>query len=146
MDIDSLGNMSPSSGRDLWESKMHILYGTAWKEDNTARLVEEAIKAGFRFIDTACQPKHYNEAGVGEGWTRAASKLGLSRQDVYLQTKFTSIDGQDPNRIPYDRNASLEQQVSQSVEKSLTNLRTDYIDVMVLHSPMRTLEQTLIVW
>lgn len=54
----------------------YLLYGTAWKEENTASLVTQAIHAGFRFIDTACQPKHYNEAGVGKGWTTAASQLG----------------------------------------------------------------------
>jgi len=53
----------------MWESGVHILYGTAWKKDQMARLVEEAVTAGFRYIDTACQPKHYNEADVGEGWT-----------------------------------------------------------------------------
>ena len=44
-----------------------IIYGTAWKKDSTAALVEQAISLGFRGIDTACQPKHYNEAGVGDG-------------------------------------------------------------------------------
>lgn len=44
-----------------------ILYGTAWKKERTAALVEQAITLGFRGIDTACQPKHYYEAGVGEG-------------------------------------------------------------------------------
>jgi diketogulonate reductase-like aldo/keto reductase len=44
-----------------------ILYGTAWKKDDTARLVTTAIQLGFCGIDTACQPKHYNEAGVGAG-------------------------------------------------------------------------------
>jgi diketogulonate reductase-like aldo/keto reductase len=42
-----------------------IFYGTAWKKDKTADLVDLAIRSGFRAIDTACQPKHYNEAGVG---------------------------------------------------------------------------------
>lgn len=36
-----------------------ILYGTAWKKDTTPGLVYTALKAGFRRIDTACQPKHY---------------------------------------------------------------------------------------
>ena len=66
----------------MWESKMHMVYGTAWKKEETARLVEEAVTTGFRFIDTACQPKHYNEAGVGEGWYRAALKLGIDRSEM----------------------------------------------------------------
>ena len=70
----------------------HFLYSfsTALKNE-TARLVSDAVKAGFRFIDTACQPKHYNEAGVGDGWKAAAEELGLSREDGWLQTKFTPL-------------------------------------------------------
>jgi len=42
-----------------------LMYGTAWKKEKTAELVSLALKCGFRGIDTACQPKHYNEPGVG---------------------------------------------------------------------------------
>ena len=48
-----------------------IIYGTAWKKERTAQLVEQAIVAGFRGIDTACQPKHYHEArnsGLHKPW------------------------------------------------------------------------------
>ena len=48
-----------------------ILYGTAWKKERTCELVLLALKCGFRAIDTACQPKHYNEAGVGEAVERS---------------------------------------------------------------------------
>jgi len=48
--------------RRLEENKPFLIYGTAWKEDKTAELVEHAVEVGFRFIDTAAQPKHYNEA------------------------------------------------------------------------------------
>lgn len=125
---------------------MHMVYGTAWKKEETARLVEEAVTTGFRFIDTACQPKHYNEAGVGEGWYRAALKLGIDRSEMYLQTKFTPINGQDPNRIPYDEQATLTEQVKQSLNASLKNLNTDYLDALVLHSPLHRFEDTLAVW
>src|ERR1700729_11476 len=95
-----------------------IIYGTAWKKADTARLVRLAIQSGFRGIDTACQPKHYDEAGVGAG-VAAGLKQGLTRADLYLQTKFTSLSGQDPNRIPYDPKASLADQITQSVAASL---------------------------
>ena len=42
-----------------------IMYGTAWKKERTAELVVQAVREGFRGIDTACQPKHYFEPGVG---------------------------------------------------------------------------------
>jgi diketogulonate reductase-like aldo/keto reductase len=122
-----------------------IIYGTAWKKSDTARLVTLALQQGFRGIDTACQPKHYDEAAVGAG-VAAGLKVGLGRADLYLQTKFTSLSGQDPNRIPYDRQAPLPQQVAQSVAVSLLNLRTDYLDCVLLHSPMPTMTQTQAAW
>jgi diketogulonate reductase-like aldo/keto reductase len=123
-----------------------ILYGTAWKKDDTERLVATAVRQGFRGIDTACQPKHYNEPGVGAGVAAALDGGHLRRSELYLQTKFTSLSGQDPQRIPYDPQAPLAQQVVQSFAASLRNLRTDYLDSLVLHSPLPTLEQTLEAW
>jgi diketogulonate reductase-like aldo/keto reductase len=122
-----------------------IIYGTAWKKADTARLVTLAIQSGFRGIDTACQPKHYDEAGVGAG-VAAGLREGLTRADLYLQTKFTSLSGQDPDRIPYDREAPLPRQVAQSVAVSLENLQTDYLDCVLLHSPMPTMTQTQSAW
>jgi len=122
-----------------------IIYGTAWKKADTARLVQLAIRHGFRGIDTACQPKHYNEAGVGAG-IAACLNSTLTRAELYLQSKFTDLSGQDPRRIPYDPKASLSEQVAQSFAVSQENLQTDYLDCLILHSPMPTMEQTLAVW
>ena len=124
----------------------YVMYGTAWKEEATADLVYQALRAGFRFVDTACQPKHYDEPGVGLGWKRAARELGLAREELFLQTKFTSPDGQDPRRLPYPADARLEDQVRASVRASLRHLQTDYIDSLVLHSPLRRPEDTMRVW
>jgi diketogulonate reductase-like aldo/keto reductase len=122
-----------------------IIYGTAWKKERTAGLVQQAIQQGFRGIDTACQPKHYNEAGVGEG-VAASLGEGLERSDLYLQTKFTPLDGQDPLQVPYDAKASLSEQVAQSFEVSLANLKTEYLDCLVLHSPLADAQQLREVW
>jgi diketogulonate reductase-like aldo/keto reductase len=122
-----------------------IIYGTAWKKADTARLVTLAVQSGFCGIDTACQPKHYDEAGVGAG-VAAGLREGLTRADLYLQTKFTSLSGQDPDRIPYDREAPLPRQIAQSVAVSLKNLQTDYLDCVLLHSPMPSLTQTQSAW
>ncbi len=122
-----------------------LIYGTAWKKDRTAGLVEQAVKLGFRGIDTACQPKHYHEAGVGEGLL-ACLAAGLERAEIYLQSKFTPLNGQDPNRIPYDPKSSLEQQIEQSFEASLANLKTAYLDCLVLHSPLENERRTLEAW
>lgn len=107
-----------------------LMYGTAWKEDDTARCVADAIAAGFRAIDTANQRKHYHEAGVGAGIAQA----GVERDALFLQTKFTYRRGQD-HRLPYDPQADLATQVEQSFASSLEHLRTDRLDAYVLHGP-----------
>jgi diketogulonate reductase-like aldo/keto reductase len=94
-----------------------ILYGTAWKKQRTEEWVSQAIACGFRGIDTACQPKHYYEAGVGAA-VAASVRSGLERSQLYLQTKFTSLGGQDPRQVPYDPDAPLTEQVAQSIEVS----------------------------
>jgi diketogulonate reductase-like aldo/keto reductase len=112
----------------------NFLYGTAWKEERTAALTELAIRAGFRGIDTANQRRHYFEAGVGEG-LQASFRAGIvSRADLFLQTKFTYIPGQD-HRLPYDPAAGFPAQVSQSLASSLEHLGTDRVDSFVLHGP-----------
>lgn len=123
-----------------------IIYGTAWKKEKTKDLVIKAIKSGYKAIDTACQPKHYQENLVGEAIEELTKKNFISRKDLFIQTKFTSIQGQDPNNIPYDKNETLENQVKQSIEKSLSNLKTDYLDSLLLHSPMKSTKETLIVY
>lgn len=124
-----------------------LLYGTAWKAQKTAGFVHRALSAGFRGIDTACQPKHYHEPGVGEGVeTFLRENRDCTREALYLQTKFTSLSGQDPKRVPYDPRAPLAEQVLQSLQVSLHNLRTDYVDCLVLHSPLPRDRDTLTVW
>jgi len=110
-----------------------FIYGTAWKKEATARLVQAAVAAGFRAIDTANQPVHYNEPAVGAA-LRALSQQGVTRKTLFLQTKFTPVDGHD-HRIPYDASADLTTQVSQSFERSLMHLGTEYVDSYLLHGP-----------
>ncbi len=122
-----------------------IIYGTAWKKDRTADLVEKAILAGFRGIDTACQPKHYNEPLVGAALQRLKDH-GIKREVLFLQTKFTPLSGQDPRQVPYDENSPIELQVAQSFETSIKNLQTEYVDSLVLHSPMAPHALLMKVW
>lgn len=122
-----------------------ILYGTAWKKELTGTLVADAAHLGFRGFDTACQPKHYAEDRVGQAleeiWRRSHS-----RGDFFVQTKFTSADGQDPHTVPYDPEATLTEQVAQSFCVSQKNLRTEQVDSLVLHGPLATFDQTVEVW
>lgn len=80
------------------------------------RVLPEALKAGFRHIDTA--QVYRNEAEVGE----CVAASGLSRQDVFLTTKIWVAN--------YPQRA-----FAASVDESLRKLRTDYIDLLLLHWP-----------
>ncbi|MCP9449809.1 MAG: aldo/keto reductase [Nitrospira sp.] len=110
-----------------------FMYGTAWKKEATTQLVLQAVEAGFTAIDTANQIIHYDEARVGEALLQLA-QTGVTRDRLFLQTKFTPVNGQD-HRLPYDANASITTQVQQSFESSLAHLHTDYLDSYVLHGP-----------
>lgn len=132
-----------------------FLYGTAWKKDKTADLVYLAMCSGFKGIDTAAQPKHYREDLVGQGIGRALSEDKITRDDLFIQTKFTSVNGQDPNKMPYNPTASISEQVHTSIRSSLRNMRplaeessseSTYLDCLVLHSPLPTMAQTLEAW
>src|SRR5664279_5372240 len=98
-----------------------FLYGTAWKEDRTAALTELALRSGFRAIDTANQRRHYVEEGVGQGLAAAYRAGVATRDELFLQTKFTYQRGQD-HRLPYDPAASHSVQVAQSMASSLEHL------------------------
>ena len=150
-----------------------FLYGTAWKKDRSAQLVYTALKAGFRAVDTAAQPRHYQEPLVGDGIRRAIGDGIVRREDLYVsresgcpgaaliadptqvQTKFSPIAAQDPDNMPYDATASVTDQVHASIKSSLHNLRPSedpgsvneaYIDTLVIHSPLQTIEQTIEAW
>lgn len=110
-----------------------FMYGTAWKKEATTGLVLQAVEAGFTAIDTANQLVHYDEARVGEALLQLA-KQGITRDELFLQTKFTPVNGQD-HRLPYDARANITTQVQQSFASSLDHLHTDYLDSYVLHGP-----------
>jgi diketogulonate reductase-like aldo/keto reductase len=109
-----------------------FLYGTAWKEERTEALVDQALAAGFRGIDTANQRKHYFEAGVGAALARLSA---AERAGIFLQSKFTHRGGQD-QRLPYDPAAAMATQVRQSFDSSLEHLGAGRLDSLILHGPM----------
>ncbi|HEX2254623.1 MAG TPA: aldo/keto reductase [Thermoanaerobaculia bacterium] len=145
--------MTSSNGRTRTIQGVEVptfLYGTAWKEEATAGLVERALAAGFRGIDTANQRRHYHEAGVGEalaaalrpdedgaapsGATLSAGAGRLQRGDVFLQSKYTYVEGQD-HRLPYDPAADPPEQVRQSFSSSLEHLGVERLDSYLIHGP-----------
>lgn len=111
-----------------------FIYGTAWKEERTAGLVAQALRAGFRGLDTANQPRHYQEADVGRALLAEFARGTVRREEVFLQTKFTFPPAQD-RRVPYDPVAPVAQQVAQSMQSSLAHLGVDAVDSYLLHGP-----------
>ncbi len=122
-----------------------FLYGTAWKEDETQRLTELALRQGFRGIDTANQRRHYHEAAVGQGIAASLAAGVLNRDELFLQTKFTFQRGQD-HRLPYDPKAPISHQVERSFVSSLEHLEVTRIDSFVLHGPTQRTGLTAADW
>lgn len=85
-------------------------------KEETKRCVLDAIKVGYRSIDTA--QSYFNEAEVGE----AIVECGLPREELFITTKVW-IDN-----YGYDK-------CRQSVMESLKKLKTEYIDLVLLHQP-----------
>lgn len=98
--------------------KMPILgYGVYQvTEDECERCVLDALKAGYRSLDTA--QSYFNEEEVGA----AIEKSGVPREEIFLTTKVWV------EHYGYDA-------CKRSVEESLKKLKTDYIDLMLLHQP-----------
>ncbi|CAN9136482.1 unnamed protein product [Alternaria sp. RS040] len=137
----------------LFDDQPAFIYGTAWKKSQTKRLIKEALAHGFRRVDTAAQPRHYQEPLVGDALREAFEEGLVKREEIYLQTKYTTPAGQDLSNMPYDPEAPLDVQIRTSVASSLKNLRhgqksedESYIDCLLLHSPLPTSEQTLQAW
>lgn len=131
-----------------------LIYGTAWKKDDTNPLVHLALSTGFRALDTAAQPRHYAEHHVASALRTASLQGVVHRSDIFLQTKFSPPSAQDLNDVPYDIKAPIAEQVKASVEGSLENFTMGdepgdgdgYIDCLLLHSPLPTLEETIEAW
>lgn len=86
--------------------------------EQTAQCVYDAIKCGYRLIDTA--QAYYNEAEVGLGIERAINEIGVKREDIFLTTKVWVTE------FGYEKTRA-------SVEESLTKLKTDYLDLVLIH-------------
>ena len=103
---------------------------------------KKAIKLGFRGIDTACQPKHYNEANVGEA-LHDLKQEGLTRGYIFTNNYTTQV--KTPT-ISLTIQILLEDQVNQSFSVSQHNLQTNYVDSLLLHAPLKTHNETMQVW
>lgn len=106
------GNISmPQVGYGVFQIRD---YGTC------KQCVREAIGLGYRLFDTASA--YFNEDAVGDACAAAISDGEVRREDLFLTTKVWLQD-------------FGEKETEAAVERSLRNLRTDYLDLVLLHQP-----------
>jgi len=96
----------PSIGLGTWE-----LRGQECK-----RVVREALEVGYRHIDTAAM--YENESEVGSGIVDS----GVDRKEVFLTTKINTIEVNNEGIVD-------------AFHKSLSDLKTDYVDLLLIHWP-----------
>ncbi len=96
--------------------------------------VISAIRAGFRFFDTA--ESYGNEEAIGNGIIES----GIGRENIFISTKMrTRIMGQDAaSWRPEDAVAAI--------ERSLARLKTEYIDLYLIHMPWGNERETAEIW
>ena len=94
-----------------------------WKlaPEACADAVYEAIKAGYRHLDGACD--YGNEAAVGRGLARALGDGLCRREDLWITSKLWNTY-HDPEHVPL------------ALERTLADLRLDYLDLFLIHFPI----------
>lgn len=98
------GNSIPQLGYGVWQVK----------DDVAADVVQKAIEAGYRHIDTAAI--YGNEEGTGRG----VANSGVAREDIFLTTKLWNDSHQRDDAL-------------KAIDTSLTKLGTDYVDLYLVH-------------
>ncbi|PCH38897.1 Aldo/keto reductase [Wolfiporia cocos MD-104 SS10] len=87
--------------------------------------VDQAISVGFNHIDTAQSYRNEKEAGI------AIHESGLAREDVFITTKYSGLNGLD---------------VETSIQNSLENLGVQYVDLYLIHSPRLAVPDIPTIW
>lgn len=116
----------------------YLGFGTYLIDDDlVADAVTEAIRAGYRHIDTA--EAYQNESGVGAGIRRALQSEGLPRGDIFVTTKLWP--GNPAWGMPFKTTEST----VMSLDESLSRLGLDYVDLYLIHAPFER-DQRLDQW
>src|SRR3712207_7497318 len=96
-------------------------------DEETRRIVREALEVGYRFIDTAAS--YENEVGVGRG----IADSGLPREQVFVSTK---LRGREQGR----------ESAGQALHASLDRLGLDHVDLYLIHWPLPRLDRYVESW
>lgn len=116
----------------------YLGFGTYLIPDSEAETaVWEAIRIGYRHIDTA--ESYRNERGVGAGIRRALETEGLSREDIFVTTKLW------PGNAAWGQTPKTTETTIASLSESLERLGLDHVDLYLIHAPYDR-EQRLAQW
>ncbi len=126
----------------------HIGLGTyPMRGEELTKAVVNAYSVGYRLIDTA--DNYYNEPDLGDSLIKLYSQTGAKREDIYLVTKV-SDDLYEPGTLGGGSNMgryfwksspvmqrpnATRQVIRMKIEQSLKNLKTDYVDLYLMHWP-----------
>ena len=106
-------------------------------DGEVAASVSEAIRAGYRHIDTA--EGYGNESGVGAGIKQALDTEGLTRSDLFVTTKLF------PGNPEWGQPEKTTESTVASLDGSLERLGLDYVDLYLIHAPFAR-DQRLAQW
>ena len=116
----------------------YLGFGTYLIDDGeVATAVSDAIRAGYRHIDTA--EGYQNESGVGAGIKQALESEGLTRSDLFVTTKLW------PGNPAWGQPAKTTESTVASLDESLERLGLDYVDLYLIHAPFES-DQRLAQW
>ena len=105
------GAQMPSVGLGLWKIP----------KEQAADAVVEAIRAGYRHLDSACD--YGNEREVGQGIAKAIDEGLCTREELWITSKLWNTY-HDPERV------------SESLERTMKDLSIDYLDLYLIHFPI----------
>src|SRR5437870_5698553 len=104
------GDRMPAVGLGLWKVARPA----------AADLVQQALRAGYRHLDCACD--YGNEAEVGAGIRAALAAGACRREELWVTSKLWNTYHARPHVRP-------------AVERSLRDLKLDYLDLYLIHFP-----------
>jgi alcohol dehydrogenase (NADP+) len=111
-------DMMPIVGLGTWKSEPGDVY----------RAVKEAVRIGYRHID--CAPIYGNESEIGRALAEAFKEGGVNREQMWITSKLWN-------------NAHEAGDVRPAMEKTLSDLQLDYLDLFLIHWPVAQRKEVL---